>query len=100
MTLAELERLFRSRKRVRREEAQEKASYDYILADLIGISMARNYSKSNKYPDIAEVYPTLFDSQEMHEKRREQQAEVSALRFKQFVNSFNNRFKKKEVAKD
>lgn len=84
---------------MRLEEAKEKASYDYILGDLIGISVARSFDKKNKYPEIAEVYPTLFDSQEVVERKQESQAELSALRFKLFADSFNKKFKK-EVAKD
>ena len=94
MTLAELERAFASKRRVMKQQAQEKASYDYILADLIGRSIGRLYSSSTTIPDISAVYPTLFDSQEVEEKRAEKNAELSALRFRQFANSFNKRFKK------
>jgi hypothetical protein len=94
MTLAELERVFASKRRVLKQQAQEKASYDYILADLIGRSIGRLYSSSATIPDISTVYPTLFDSQEIEEKRAEKNAELSALRFRQFANSFNKRFKK------
>ena len=93
MTLAELERAFASRKRQLRTEAQEKATYDYILADLIGRSIGRLYSSSAKLPDIAEMYPALFDSEDIKAKREEKQAELSALRFKQFADSYNKRFK-------
>lgn len=79
-----------------RLEAQERATYDYILADLIGYSVARVYNSSNKIPTIAEVYPSLFDSSELQESRKAKQAELSALRFKQFADSYNQRFK--EVA--
>lgn len=63
MTIAELERAIDSKKRVQKQQAQEKANYDYILADLIGRSISRIYNSSNKMPDISAVYPTLFDSQ-------------------------------------
>lgn len=36
MTLAEVIRAVESNRRVYKQKAQEKASYDYILADLIG----------------------------------------------------------------
>lgn len=98
MTLAELTRLMDSKKRMLKAQAQEKASFDYILADLIGRSVARIYNSSNKIPSIAEVYPSLFDSKEIEEKKAEKKAELSALRFKQFADSFNKRFK--EVAKE
>lgn len=80
-----------------RAQAQEKASFDYILADLIGKSVARIYSSSNSIPEISEVYPSLFDSKEIQEKRQAQKAELSALRFKLFAKSYNDRFK--EAAK-
>ena len=98
MTLAEVEREIQSKKRVQKIELQEKASFDYILADLFGRSMSRLYSSSATYPDIATMYPTLFDSQEIQEKKQEKKDELSVLRFKQFANSFNTRFE--EVAKD
>lgn len=99
MTLAELNRAFASKRRVMKQQAQERASYDYILADLIGRSIGRLYSSSTTLPEISAVYPTLFDSQEVAEKRAEKNAEVSALRFRQFANSFNKRFKKEGAEK-
>lgn len=99
MTLAEVNRAIASRNRVKKLEAQEKASFDYILADLIGRSVGRIYSSSTKLPEIAAVYPSLFNTQEVEEKRAEKKAELSALRFKQFAESFNKKFKKEEGAK-
>ena len=98
MTLAELERAIASKKRMLKQQAQEKASYDYILAELIGRSVARIYSSSTTMPTIEEVYPNIFDAKEVEEKKRERQAEISAIRFKQFATSFNKKFK--EEAKD
>lgn len=99
MTIGELDRAIRAKAKLIKLEAQEKATYDYILADLIGKSISRIYSSSNTLPDIAEVYPTLFDSKEIKEKRKEKQAELSAIRFKLFANSFNSKFNK-EGAKE
>lgn len=93
MTLAELLRALESKRRVEKLRAQEKASFDYILADLIGRSIGRIYSSSTKIPAISEAYPTLFDSQEIEEQKAVKKAEISALRFKQFANSYNKRFK-------
>lgn len=100
MTIGEVRRAFDSYARVKTRESREKASYDYILADLIARSMARLYSSSATYPDICEVYPTLFDSKEIQEKKVEQKAEISALRFKQFAQSFNQRFEKEKQIND
>lgn len=97
MTIGEVKRSFESYGRRHKREQQEKASFDYILGDLITRGMARIYSSSATYPSIEEVYPTLFDSKEIQEKKVEQKAELSALRFKQFAQSFNQRFKDKEA---
>lgn len=92
MTFAEINRAVASYNRVKKAEAREKASYDYLLADLIGHSMSRIYSSSATYPEISEVYPSLFNSKEINQQKQEQKAELSALRFKQFAQSYNKRF--------
>ena len=101
MTLAELSRAVASKIRVRKMEAREKATYDHILGQLIGIAAGRAFgSLKTEYPSIDATYPSLFDSEEIKQRKAEQQAEISALRFKQFAESFNNRFNAKtEVAK-
>ena len=97
MTLPEINRAIESKIRMLKIQAQEKASYDYILAELIGRSIARIYSSSAKMPDISEAYPSLFDNEEIQQKKQEQQTELSALRFRQFAASYNKKYK--EVAK-
>lgn len=79
-------------------QAQERASFDYILADLIGRSVARIHNSDNTMPTIGEVYPSLFDSQKIEEAKSVKEDELSALRFRQFAKSFNKRFK--EVSKE
>lgn len=97
MTLGEVIRAIESRNRVLKIEAKERAAYDYALADLIGRSVARIHSSANKYPKISDVYPSLFDAAELEEQEQARKMELSAIRFKQFANSFNKRFE--EVAK-
>ena len=99
MTLAELERALESRARVKKRQQQEQASFDYILADLIGRSIARVYSSSNKIPEISTAYPTLFDSQEIQERKQEEKIKLSALRFKQYAQAHNKKMSK-EVGKE
>lgn len=98
MTFAELERLINSKDRMRKYEAQEKARYDYILAALIGRAFAAGMDSKAKFPEIHEVYPSLFDREEREAQKQEQSNQLSALRFKQFANSYNKRYK--EVAND
>jgi hypothetical protein len=98
MTLAEINRAVEVKKRIQKEELQARASMDYILADLIGRSVARIHSSSTKLPSLAEAYPTLFDKEDVEEKIQEKKDELSVLRLRQFAQSFNSRFK--EVAKN
>lgn len=101
MTPGEVVRLAQSRSRVRRLEAQEKASYDYILANLIIKGVGMTLGSKGTFPTIEEAYPGLFD--DMAEKRNEeiqkQKMNLSALRFRQFAQSYNNKLKNKEVPK-
>lgn len=99
MTLAELIRAIESKRRGIVAEAKQKAINDYVLADLIGRSISRVYSSSNTMPSIDKIYPSLFDSEEQQELQQQRKDELSALRFKQFANAFNSKYKK-EVAKD
>lgn len=92
MTIVEIERAINSKRRVKKIEAKEKASFDYILADLIGKSVSRIYNSSNKIPEINEVYPSLFASQEVEEQRAAKMDELSALRFRQFANAHNKKY--------
>ena len=95
MTFAELERAINSWNRRKEMQAKERASLDYILADLIGYSVARTQHSSNKMPTLWETYPNLF-ADEAKEKEAEQaisKVELSAIRFRQFANAHNKKIK-------
>lgn len=100
MTLAELIRAIDSKKRIQLQEAKEKAAYDYILADLIGRSISRIYNSSNTMPSLANAYPSLYSAEEEEENAQAKKDELSALRFRQFAQSFNQNFKKEVGNKD
>lgn len=94
MTLAELTRAINNKKRLLKEEMQLKATLDYTLADLIGRSIGRIQSSTITMPDISSVYPSLFDSKEVEEKKQERKDKLSELRFRQFAQCHNIKFKK------
>ena len=95
MTLAEIMRAIESKKRVKKIESQEKALFDYLLADLIYRSMARIYDNNVSYPAIEEAYPAFFDAKAIEKKKQEKKDELSAARFMQFVSAHNSKFKNK-----
>lgn len=102
MTLAELVRAIESWQRIEKRKAQEKASYDYILAALIGRNVASYFAEGVSIPEISEVYSHLFQEQADTKEQEKLNAknELSALRFKMFAKAYNDTFKKsEEVAK-
>lgn len=71
---------------------RSKAQFDYCLADLIGISVARVMSNDVTYPPIEQIYPNLFDQDIKAEKERleeELRIEDSTNRFMEFALKHN-----------
>ena len=99
MTLAEVIRAIKSKKRQEKAKAMEKATFDYIQAELIGRSIARLYSSSAKMPPIQEVYPSLFDNEEIEKQEQERKAKQFAERLKTFSQTFNRKLEM-EVGKE
>lgn len=93
MTIAELSRAIESHNRRKKEQERAQASFDYLLADTIGKSIARIYSSSAKMPELYEVYPSLFDNEEMKAQKQAKREELSILRFKQFAAAHNQKYK-------
>lgn len=94
MTVGEVIRALESRKRIIKLEAQKEAQNIYVLANLIGKSVSRIYSSNNRMPEINEIWPNLFNDDEIQDKRQEQKDKLSIARFKAFSDNFNARFKK------
>lgn len=99
MTLAELQRFFNSKHRVELNQAQERASFDYILAQVLTRGIGCLFSSNATMPTVYEVYPTLFEKQQEQQKEKtlEKKALLSSLRFKQFADAHNKRFSEKGV---
>ena len=91
MTLAEVIRAIDSYRRRYNQRERQQAAFDYILADAIGKSVSRVYSSSNKMPELYELYPSLFESEEIKAQQQAKRDELSVLRFKQFAQAHNIR---------
>lgn len=79
MTLAEIERYCEGATWRLKQQAQ----FDYSLADLIGASIGRLFSKDAEYPTIYQVYPHLFEEEQVPEEETVQ-SDVAT------TNSINN----------
>ncbi len=94
MTIAELERAIASYTRRKQEENKQKATYDYILANLIARGVQSAIVGGDGMPDITEVYSSLFkvENEKRKEERQALNNELSTLRFIEFANSYNKKF--------
>jgi hypothetical protein len=100
MTIAECNRLIIAYNKRQKKASQERACADYMLATVLTKNISVVLSGKGQMPTLREAYPELFDEliQEEEEKMAEKKATLSALRFKQFAQSYNERFNK-EVLK-
>lgn len=96
MTPGETSRAIESRNRIAMIEAKEKALYDYIQAKLIVKGISITLGSKESFPQLHEVYPEIFCDviKAQTEKIEQKKMELSTLRFKQFAQSYNNKFKK------
>ena len=97
MTVAEVSRYIKGAEYRLKVQAQ----FDYMLGNLIGISVGRCISKEATYPPIETVYPTLFEApsqEEVQQKEEEKLVTNSTNRFLEFAMKHNKQFtKNKEV---
>lgn len=94
MTIAEVNRAIEAFNKRQRKRAQEQASYDFILAQVLSKNISVILSGKGTAPTLQEAYPDLFTDviEEQEKKIADKRAELSALRFKQFALSHNSRF--------
>lgn len=95
MTIGELDRYVSSRQRQEKHKLKERATMDYTHALLIGRAV-KGSDEEHPFPDLYEVYPQLFfeEVKQKEERESELRAELSAIRFIQFAESFNSKFDK------
>jgi hypothetical protein len=94
MTLREVGRAIQSKVRVRKIEAQERASFEYIQATLIIKGVGIALGSKDPFPSVEEAYPGIFGltKEEKLAEIEEKKMELAALRFRQFAQSYNKRF--------
>lgn len=73
MTYQEIETGIKAYNKRLKRDLEVKASMDYKLADLIGVSISRLFSKDVKYPSIDKAYPNVFESLTNNDQKPKQQ---------------------------
>ena len=77
-------------------ERQDRASFDYQLSNLIGISVSRLFSSESHFPEIHEVYPTIFEAPSEAEEAYARAMEMKA-RMVEYTEHHNARQQIKEI---
>lgn len=94
-TLSQVTRYVEAYNKQQENQLQEKAYFDYQLANLIGMSVARLLSKEAKYPTFEKAYP--FIKGEQQEVDEEWQMEVQRNKLFEWAEQMNNKFKADKV---
>lgn len=89
MTKAEVERYLEGAVWRMKQQAQ----LDYTLANLIGISTARVFSKDAQFPDIQKVYPYLFEEELIEQQQEDIKTTNSINNFMTFARQHNAKIK-------
>lgn len=95
-TLAQVTRYVESYNKQQEAQLQEKAFFDYQLANLIGLSVARLLSKDAKYPTFEKAYPFINNAQPK-EVDEEWEMEVQHNKLREWAEQMNKKFKVDEV---
>lgn len=75
-----------------RNRTREVASFNYSLANLIGLSVARLMDDKAKFPSLQEAFPEMFDDIKYEEKQLTQQdPDIMKARFMEFAESHNKK---------
>ncbi len=93
-TLSQVTRYVEAYNKQQENKLQELAYFDYQLANLIGVSVARLINKSAKYPDFHKVYPFISTN----EKEVDPAWEMERQRMKliEWAEQMNQKMTKKE----
>ena len=79
-----------------KQKITREATFNYILADLIGSSVGRLISKKSKFPEIHKVYPSLFEEEivkdAVEEAKQRAKTEASIARMYKFAHAHNRKW--------
>ena len=95
-TIKQITRYVESYNKQQENQLQEKAFFDYQLANLIGMSVARLLSKDAKFPSFEKAYP-FINKEAKTEVDEEWEMEVQHNRLREWAEQINKKFKADEV---
>lgn len=94
-TLSQVTRYVESYNKLKDNQMQEKAYFDYQLANLIGMSVARLLSKGAKYPTFEKAYPFVNKDNDK-ETDESWEMEKQHLKLLEWAEQMNKKFEVKQ----
>lgn len=95
-TYGEMLRYMKAYSNILLRERQDKASFDYQLSNLIGISVSRLFSSDSKFPEIYDAYPSIFEPPSDEEKAMLKTMEMKS-RMEEYAAHHNAKQQIKEI---
>ena len=95
-TIKQINRYVESYNKQQENQLQEKAYFDYQLANLIGMSVARLLSKDAKYPTFEKAYP-FINKDANAEVDEDWEMEVQHNKLREWAEQINKKFKADKV---
>lgn len=87
-TLAQVTRYVNAYNKQQENQLQEKAYFDYQLANLIGLSVSRLLNKNAKYPEFRKAYPFINKEDQSKEVDEEWEMEVQHNKLREWAEQF------------
>ena len=94
-TYGEMLRYMKAYSNILLRKRQDKASFDYQLSNLIGISVSRLFSSDSKFPEIYDAYPTIFEP-----PSEEELAKAEAMKMKARMIEYTEHHNAKQQIKE
>lgn len=91
MTPAEINRAITSKNKIAKIEAQERAYFDYMQAQLITKGVSIVLGDKKPFPKIQEAYPELFKDSNIEEQAEAAKMAQTAAWLKQFAQTHNDK---------
>ena len=95
-TIKQITRYVESYNKQQENQLQEKAYFDYQLANLIGLSVARLLSKDAKFPTFEKAYP-FINKDAKAEVDEDWEMEVQHNKIREWAEQINKKFKADKV---
>lgn len=97
-TFRELEYMIKANTNAHNRKVKADIMLKYQMVDLMAASLGRIMSDKATYPEIYEIYPTIFGDElekSIKEERQRLEAEQLTMRWKQYAMGHNATFKPK-----